>query len=356
MSIMAGALELVERGRIPDAFVRRGIRHLVGQKARSSSRVPANRESELRSFIETCAKGNIAEVPERANEQHYEVPPEFFVGVLGPRLKYSCCYWSDDCDGLSEAEEAALRITCERARLQNGQRILELGCGWGSLTLWMAEHFPDSEITAVSNSSGQRRFIESRARPLGLTNVTVLTADMNTFEIDTSFDRVVSVEMFEHMRNHPLLLKRISNWLKPEGLLFVHVFSHRSNPYFYEDHGPRDWMTRYFFAGGMMPSDGLLATYQKDLKLLDQWQWSGTHYQRTSNAWLKRLDENRDEILKVLRETYGSDHANRWMQRWRIFFMACAEMFGYRNGSEWGVSHYLFEKPSAMQLRSEMSE
>ncbi len=349
MSIMAGVLELAERGRIPDAFVRRGIRHLVGQRARHAARDTSLREEQLNSFLQTCAKANIAEVPELANEQHYEVPPEFFVSALGPRLKYSCCHWDQGCDSLAEAEESSLRITCERARLENGQRILELGCGWGSLSLWMAEHYPDAKITAVSNSTGQRRFIESRARQLRLNNLEVLTADMNRFDIAAKFDRVVSVEMFEHMRNHSLLLQRISNWLMPAGKLFVHVFCHRNTPYFYEDQGPRDWMTRYFFAGGMMPSDDLLAMYQEDLKLLEQWRWSGVHYQRTSNAWLARLDENREQIVSVLKDTYGSGQANRWMQRWRIFFMACAEMFGYRNGSEWWVSHYLFELPSTSQ-------
>ncbi|MEZ6066914.1 MAG: cyclopropane-fatty-acyl-phospholipid synthase family protein [Planctomycetaceae bacterium] len=288
-------------------------------------------------------------MPERANEQHYEVPAEFFRAVLGPRLKYSCCQWGRETRDLGEAEDSALEITCERADLRDGQSILELGCGWGSLTLWMAKHYPRSSIVAVSNSRPQREFITNRAKEQGLSNVEVVTADMNGFSPASSglaagkFDRVVSVEMFEHMRNHRELLRRIAEWLAPGGKLFVHLFCHRSQPYLFLDTGPSDWMTRYFFAGGMMPSDHLLSRYQNELTLIDHWRWSGEHYERTSNAWLKTMDDRAAEVDQLLRQAYGEDWAV-WRQRWRIFFMACAELFGYQQGREWFVAHYLFSK------------
>lgn len=344
MSVMSGVLELAERGIVPDWVVRGGIRRMVGQRADQLHKWDGDRRRNLQSFVESCSASAIAEVPELANQQHYEVSPEFFQHVLGPRLKYSCCHWDEDGCDLSEAEESALRISCERAQIDNGQQILELGCGWGALALWMAERFPQSEITAVSNSRRQREFIHARTAHHGLNNVTVLTADINQFDFTGRFDRVVSIEMFEHLRNHAALLRRISRWLESDGKLFVHIFCHRATPYLFEDHGPQDWMTRYFFAGGMMPSDDLLAQYQRDLSLREQWCWDGTHYQRTANAWLVNLDENREWILRVFASTYGPTEAQRWLQRWRIFFMACAELFGYRNGDEWRVSHYLFEK------------
>jgi cyclopropane-fatty-acyl-phospholipid synthase len=287
----------------------------------------------------------IAPVPHRANEQHYEVPAGFFGLVLGPHRKYSSAWWPAGVTKLEQAETAALAVTCERAGLADGQQILELGCGWGSLTLWMAQHYPRSHITAVSNSHSQRMWILDQAARRGLSNVEVVTADMNRFSIDRRFDRVVSVEMFEHMRNWRELFARVHGWLEPRGSFFMHVFCHRSTPYAFVDSGASDWMSRHFFSGGMMPSDELALRFQDPLRLLRRWRWDGRHYERTANAWLANLDTHREPALAVLAATYGADQAALWLQRWRIFFMACAELFGHRHGQEWWVSHYLFERP-----------
>ena len=339
------SIKAAEQGKLPDAVVRVGIRRLLARRQKKSLRGGCEEQQRRRSeFIERCRNEPIAAVPEKANEQHYEVPAELFVKTLGPRLKYSCCYWPEGVDTLTAAEEAALSATCERAGIENGQTILDFGCGWGSLSLWMAEHFPDSRIVSVSNSSSQREFIERRASVQGLRNVEVRTADVNDFEPHRQFDRVVSVEMFEHVRNHPALLSRISNWLKPHGKLFVHIFCHRSVPYFFESTNDADWMTNHFFSGGVMPCDDLLIHYQQDLKLTQHWRWSGMHYARTCRAWLENLDSNRADALELLSDTYGHRDAALWLQRWRMFYMACEELFAFRGGNEWWVSHYLFEK------------
>eukprot|EP00913_Durusdinium_trenchii_P008880 g8346.t1 len=275
------------------------------------------------------------------------VPAGFYTSALGRRLKYSCCYWPEGVDTLDAAEDAALETTCQRAGIADGMHILDLGCGWGSASLWIAEHFPNCQITAVSNSASQRAFIERQAAERGFENVNVSTADMNDFQTDQQFDRVISIEMFEHMRNHSELLRRISNWLKPEGKLFVHIFCHRLFTYPFLAVDDSDWMAKHFFTGGIMPGDDLLVRYQEDLKLARQWRWSGTHYQKTSESWLRNLDANADRVRQLFNETYGEGDAERWIHRWRLFFLACAELFGFNDGHEWWVSHYLFEKPAA---------
>lgn len=347
MSMIGLGIDAVERGWVPDALTRAAIRSLCRQRLRETCKSRTNVRNAAAPLVERMRSGPIALVPEKANEQHYEVPPEFFAAVLGPRRKYSCCFYPEAKTSLAAAEEYALAISCERAGLANGQSILELGCGWGSLTLWMAEHYPDSRITAVSNSAPQRGYIEAEAARRGFNNVRVLTADMNDFSAPAgSFDRVVSVEMFEHMRNYQQLLERISSWLVPGGKLFIHIFCHRSEAYAFETEGDANWMGRYFFTGGIMPSADLLREFQHHLQLTNQWSWNGTHYQRTSEAWLHNLDRNRREIMPILTSVYGEAEASRWFHRWRMFFLAVAELFGYANGEEWFVSHYLMEKPA----------
>jgi cyclopropane-fatty-acyl-phospholipid synthase len=339
------AVDWVERGIVPDALIRAGIRRLCAERLREIS--PDNCELSARTLEEFVASMNAAEVapvPALANEQHYEVPAEFFRIALGPHRKYSCAWWPDGIADLPVAEAAALDTTCERAGLADGQRVLELGCGWGSLTLWMAESYPNSRITAVSNSHSQRAWIESEAARRQLSNVEVVTDDMNRFDTSARFDRVVSVEMFEHMRNWRALFARVARWLDADGRFFMHVFCHRSVPYEFVDRGADDWMSRHFFSGGMMPSDDLPLRFQDDLRFVSRWRWNGRHYEKTANAWLANVDAQRADALRVLAKVHGEDAAEMWLQRWRVFFMACAELFGYREGNEWWVGHYLFER------------
>ena len=340
--LLRSLIELVENGRIPDLLTRAGIRLLLLQRLREQAQEGPDQEWQaMMTFVEEMRQSPIALHTQEANEQHYELPPRFFELVLGPHLKYSCCHFPEGVTELGHAEASMLALTCERAQLQDGQQILELGCGWGSLSLWMAKHYPNSSILAVSNSRPQREFIESRAQELGLKNLSVQTCDMNDFTTEQRFDRVVSVEMFEHMRNWQSLLERISNWLKPEGKLFIHIFSHRRYAYAFSSEGDSNWMGRYFFTGGIMPSNDLLLYFQKDLLLEQHWVLSGIHYQRTADAWLQMMDSQKGEILQTFRETYGKD-ADVWFQRWRMFFLATSEVWGFRGGNEWLISHYLF--------------
>ena len=340
--LLRSLIELVENGRIPDLLTRAGIRLLLLQRLREQAQEGPDQEWQaMMTFVEEMQQSPIALHTQEANEQHYELPPRFFELVLGPHLKYSCCHFPEGVTELGHAEASMLALTCERAQLQDGQQILELGCGWGSLSLWMAKHYPNSSILAVSNSRPQREFIESRAQELGLTNLSVQTCDMNDFTTEQHFDRVVSVEMFEHMRNWQSLLERISDWLKPEGKLFIHIFSHRRYAYAFSSEGDSNWMGRYFFTGGIMPSNDLLLYFQKDLLLEQHWVLSGVHYQRTADAWLQMMDSQKGEILQTFRETYGKD-ADVWFQRWRMFFLATSEVWGFRGGNEWLISHYLF--------------
>lgn len=338
------AISWTESGLVPDRVIRGGIRRLNHSRLESlQADDPAQAAETVNQLVREMNKAQVALVPELANEQHYELPAEFFAQVLGKHGKYSCCYWGAGAENLDQAERDALAITCERAGIEDGQAVLDLGCGWGSLSLWIAEHYPSARVTAVSNSNLQRRWIERQAAERELDNLRVITQDMNTFAIGQKFDRVVSVEMFEHMRNWGELCKRISQWLKPEGRFFMHVFCHRSAAYAFTDNGPSDWMSRYFFSGGIMPSADLPLRFQDHLKLVKRFAWDGREYQQTANAWLEKLDANKDKVAPWLGAAYGPEAASQWFQRWRIFFMACAETFGYREGKEWMVGHYLFE-------------
>jgi cyclopropane-fatty-acyl-phospholipid synthase len=339
---------LLERDLLPDWLIRAGIRRLLGQRLRDEDKGDIEaQQRHLMQLVEELRRSPVAIATREANEQHYELPCEFFELVLGRHLKYSSCHYGPGVRSLDEAETEMLALTCERAQLRDGDEILELGCGWGSLTLWMAARFPNSRITAVSNSRTQKQFIDARAVERGLTNVEVITQDANVLEFppERRFDRVVSVEMFEHMRNYETLLGRIAGWMRPGATLFVHIFTHARFAYPFEVRDESDWMARYFFTGGIMPSDQLLLYFQRDLALRDHWRVSGTHYQQTSEAWLANMDRHRARVMPVLAATYGEQQARRWWVYWRVFFMSCAELFGYRGGEEWLVSHYLFERP-----------
>lgn len=352
MQLTALAIQLAEKGLVPDCVIRQGIRQLSRKRLQEINASDCEQGmNALSAFVSMMNDSPIALVPELANAQHYELPTAFFTKCLGEHLKYSSCFWSADTTTLTQAESNALQLSCEHADLKNGQRILELGCGWGSLTLWMAQRYPESSITAVSNSNSQREFIMQKANALGLDNIHVITCDMNQFEpsahgIHHQFDRVVSIEMFEHMRNHRVLYKKIHDWLNPGGKFFMHIFVHRSTPYLFEVKDDEDWMSQFFFSGGMMPSDDLPLHFQEHLKLNRRWRWDGTHYQKTANAWLDNMDKHYDEIDAILKTTYGEENAEKWRNRWRIFYMACAELFGYQNGQEWWVTHYQFERPA----------
>ncbi len=335
------AIELCERALIPDWLTRLGMRRLLARRIeRETGRAQAARKA----FLDSLETGPIAVSTDDANAQHYEVPERFFQTVLGKHLKYSCGYWDETTQTLDESEAAMLALTCERAALRDGLRILELGCGWGSITLWMAKHYPNATIVAVSNSSSQKKYIDEQAHARGLHNINVITADINDFQTTEEFDRVVSVEMFEHMRNYKELMRRIASWLAPGGQLFVHIFCHREFAYPFEEAGKYEWISRNFFTGGTMPAENTLLSFQTDLKLQEQWRISGQHYEKTANAWLEKADQHREAVLALFNNVYGEAQAHRWLQRWRMFFLACAELFGYDEGNQWLVGHYRFGK------------
>ena len=341
---MYSLIALAERGFLPDSIIRLGIRRLLRLRiAEIDTTVATVAEADL---AERLRDAPLAVATGEANAQHYEVTAEFFQRVLGPHMKYSCCYFENGDEALAQAEDDMLALTCQRAEIEDGMRLLELGCGWGSLTLRMARQYPHSQITALSNSASQREYILSQASVQGLTNLDVITADMRDFSTTNTFDRVVSVEMFEHMRNYALLFQRIASWLNPQGKAFAHVFCHRTTPYLFETEGAGNWMGRNFFTGGTMPSERLFHNFPHHLKIGKQWKVNGLHYWRTSEAWLNNLDSQRDVLLKCFSEGTSRAHAKRYLQRWRMFFMACAELFRFRGGNEWYVAHYLFEKSS----------
>ena len=343
--MISSLIQLAEKGILPDFLIRIGIKKLSKVRldlAKNSS--PGIIEKRHQNWVDKMKESPIALVPEKANEQHYEVPPEFFEIVLGSNLKYSSGYWPEGVRNLDESEDAMLKLSCQRAEIENGQSILELGCGWGSLTCFMAKKFPKNNIIAVSNSKDQKLFIEARCKKEGIKNISVITADMNEFSIDTKFDRIVSIEMFEHMRNYQALLKKVASFLNNNGKLFIHIFSHEYLVYPFENKNDGDWMAREFFSGGMMPSHKLLLYFQDNFTIESSWRLSGSHYEKTSLHWLKKMDLNRLAIIKIFEKTYGVENASVWFQRWRIFFMSCEKLFGYNNGREWGVSHYRFIK------------
>jgi cyclopropane-fatty-acyl-phospholipid synthase len=348
------SMRLLERDLVPDGVIRGRIRALLAARLRAEDRGdPEHQQAHLMELIAALKASPIAIDTRLANEQHYELPTRFFQCVLGRHLKYSCGYYDDPMHvpvepaaALDAAEARMLALTCERARLRDGDRILELGCGWGSLSLWMAAHYPQARITGVSNSRSQKAYIDAEAAARGLRNLEIVTCDLNTlaFEPGTRFDRIVSVEMFEHMRNYEELLRRIAGWMTGEATLFVQIFTHHRHAYPFEVRDESDWLAKYFFSGGLMPSDDLLLYFQRDVRLLDHWRVSGRHYQLTSEAWLGNMDARRAEIMPIMESTYGRAEAQKWWVYWRVFFMSCAELWGYAGGREWLVSHYLFAR------------
>lgn len=331
-----------EHGLVPDCVTRMAIRSRLKDRLRSEAM--GGGDVSIDAFVIELEQSAIAEATERANDQHYELPSSYFEKVLGPRRKYSSTIWPGGVNDLAESEEVMLKLTAERAAIVDGDRILELGCGWGSFTLWAAEHFPNSSVIGVSNSYSQRAYILSEAERRGLSNVSILTANMNEFEPEGRFDRIVSIEMFEHMRNYGALMERISKWLTPTGSLFVHIFTHKRYAYpFIDTDSDDDWMAHYFFAGGTMPSDDLLLRFQDDLKLEGHWRVNGVNYSRTLEAWLQEHDRRRKEIMPIFEQVYGSAKAAKvWFNRWRLFYLACSELFAFKGGNEWQVSHYRF--------------
>lgn len=335
---------LLTKDLLPDWLLRFGIRRLLRQRLREIEHpAPARQVADFAAALRALP---IAINTVESKAQHYEVPTQFYQHCLGPRLKYSACFYEPASATLAQAEERMLALTCERARLANGLHILELGCGWGSLSLWMAEKYPQARITGVSHSRTQREHILGEAAKRGLANLEIITCDMNDLELPAGrYDRVVSVEMFEHMKNWPRLMAGIARWLKAEGLFFAHVFTHSRFAYHFEARDESDWMSRYFFTGGLMPAHDLFPQFQSDLKLVSDWKVNGRHYARTAEHWLQNMDAHRAEIMPLLTRTYGAAHAVKWWAYWRVFYLACAELWWFHDGEEWHVSHYLFRRP-----------
>lgn len=349
--------KLLARGVLPDLLLRKGVQWLVEKRIKKQNKLSIEaRFNYLFNFIEKIKEQPIAVKTEEANEQHYELPPAFFEKILGKNLKYSCCLWSDNIrtkkllkqnnlpERLNQAEEKMLGLTANRAEIKNGQDILDLGCGWGSLSFYLAKNYPDSRVVSLSNSKLQIDYINQLAGKQGLDNLKAVKADINDFKTESKFDRVVSIEMFEHMRNYKKLMNKISNFLRENGKLFVHIFSHKFYPFTYQNSKNTDWMTRYFFSGGTMPSQNLLHYFTDKLSLKKQWAVSGIHYQKTLEVWLKIMDQKKNSIYPILEQTYGIDNAEKWWNYWRLFFISTAEFFGIKEGNEWFISHYLFQK------------
>ena len=336
---------LIEQNKLPDFILRIGVRNLLRQRLNDEIAGDAEiQQQRFNELLEELKSSPIAINTADANQEHYEVPTAFYQYCLGKHLKYSSGYWRPGVTDIDTSEEDMLEITCQRADLQNGQDVLELGCGWGSLSLFMSAKYPASSFTVVSNSNTQKAFIDQAAKDRNITNLTVITADMNTFQILQQFDRVVSVEMFEHMRNYKLLLHKVNGFLKENGKLFVHIFTHETLAYKFEVKDETDWMSKYFFTGGMMPSNHLLTYFNDDLVVDKHWVVNGMNYSKTSEAWLSNMDKHEKEIMPIFEKTYGKDQAVKWWVYWRLFYIACAELFGYRKGNEWMVCHYLFRK------------
>lgn len=341
---MARALidDLLAQGIVPDTLLRLAVRASLAGSARRWRQLPDREKARRQAlFVDQLRQGPIATHTTQANQQHYEIPSRFYEMVLGPWLKYSCCYWDEQEGGLEQAEVAMLKLTCQRAEIKDGMHVLDLGCGWGSLSLWLAAHYPNSRITALSNADSQRRWIEGQASARGLNNLTVIRADVAEVELDQKFDRVLSIEMFEHMTNYERLLAKISRWLHAEGKLFVHHFSHRERAYKFNPEDRRDYMARTYFAGGTMPSHDLLQHFQADLAVEKDWQINGKHYARTLRAWLDRLDQHRDQVDDLFNASERGRSARQWLAYWRNFFIICEETFAFDEGREYLVSHYL---------------